>query len=126
MSFIHSPETIASVARYAESGMSGSQIAAQFEGMTRNVVIGIANRNKIQLHGTRNGKRTLKKAMAIQILTCELVAEEVPTSLITFEQLTPMSCRWPIGFRDYMFCGKPKLGSFPYCAGHCRLAYNPR
>jgi hypothetical protein len=79
MSFIHSKEVIASVARYAESGMSGSQIAAQFEGMTRNSVIGIANRNRIQLHGTKNGDRTLKKAMAVQPPICEPVIEEVPT-----------------------------------------------
>ena len=43
-------------------------------------------------------------------------------------ELTEHSCRWPIGDpgdADFFFCGGPTASSLPYCAHHCRVAYQP-
>jgi hypothetical protein len=124
MSAVHSKETIASIARFAENGLSASQIAAEIGGMTRCAVIGLAGRNKIPLHGVAKPREhAVAKPPYMQ---CEPVAEDAPTDLITFEQLGPNTCRFPFGDRDYLFCGRPKFGELPYCARCCAMAYRER
>lgn len=127
MSAIHSKETIASIAEYAASGMSASQIAAKFENMTRNSVVGIAFRNKFKLDGRHSGGSKPGQAMAKPTyMQCEPIVEEIPADLISFEELGPPNCKWPFGDADYKFCGKKRWGELPYCASHCRVAYAPR
>lgn len=46
--------------------------------------------------------------------------------LLTVNDLTHDSCRWPIGDpkdADFHFCGKKAVADRPYCAEHCELAY---
>jgi GcrA cell cycle regulator len=127
MSAVHSKETIASIARFAENGLSASQIAAQIGNMTRCAVIGVAGRNKIPLHGVAK-PREPKPVAKPPYMQCEPVAEEVIPAdhTVTFDGLKPHHCRWPIGTRDYIFCGNTKLDGFPYCSGHCRIAFQQR
>ncbi|NRG19657.1 GcrA cell cycle regulator [Rhizobiales bacterium] len=57
------------------------------------------------------------------------VAELVPMAKkATILQLTERTCKWPIGdpsTEDFYFCGNPSDPSVPYCAYHCRMAYQP-
>jgi GcrA cell cycle regulator len=129
MSAVHSKETIASIAKYAENGLSASQIAAVIGNMTRNAVIGLAGRNKIPLHGVAKPREPRKPVAKPPYMQCEPVAEDAVesprTDLITFEQLGPNTCRFPFGDRDYLFCGRPKFEDLPYCARCARRAFQP-
>lgn len=45
------------------------------------------------------------------------------TSLL---DLNERICKWPVGHPgepDFHFCGKPANPGFPYCVGHCGVAY---
>lgn len=44
--------------------------------------------------------------------------------LITLEQLGNNTCRWPIGERDFLFCGCHTAGNL-YCDYHARVAFRP-
>ncbi|KAF0115673.1 MAG: GcrA cell cycle regulator [Hyphomonadaceae bacterium] len=49
-------------------------------------------------------------------------------SLISVLELTPTMCKWPIGDptdADFGFCGAKAHGSWPYCAEHGAVAYQP-
>jgi GcrA cell cycle regulator len=42
--------------------------------------------------------------------------------------LTDATCRWPIGEpdeADFAFCGAAPFKRYPYCVGHCLIAYRP-
>jgi GcrA cell cycle regulator len=43
-------------------------------------------------------------------------------------QLTEATCHWPIGdpaSAEFFFCGGKSVAGLPYCAHHCRMAYQP-
>jgi len=47
---------------------------------------------------------------------------------VTFADLGEQHCRWPIGDPasvEFRFCGAQPLTERPYCARHCRMAYQP-
>lgn len=129
MSAVHSKETIASIARFAENGLSASQIAAVIGNMTRNAVIGLAGRNKIHFHGLPGGRKPRERAVAKPpYMQCEPVKEEVPTDLITFEQLGPDTCRFIFGtdHQNYLFCGKRVVDGRSWCLQHCKICFQLR
>jgi GcrA cell cycle regulator len=42
--------------------------------------------------------------------------------------LSDTTCRWPVGEPDeanFVFCGAAPFGRYPYCIGHCLIAYRP-
>jgi GcrA cell cycle regulator len=42
--------------------------------------------------------------------------------------LTEATCRWPVGEpgeEDFVFCGAAPFKRYPYCVGHCLIAYRP-
>lgn len=46
----------------------------------------------------------------------------------TILQLNERTCKWPIGDPsrdDFYFCGRNSDPGTPYCAHHCRIAYQP-
>lgn len=46
----------------------------------------------------------------------------------TILQLNERTCKWPIGdpsTDDFYFCGRQSDSASPYCAHHCRIAYQP-
>ncbi|MBA5779211.1 GcrA cell cycle regulator [Stappia sp. F7233] len=57
------------------------------------------------------------------------VAELVPLSQrATILTLNERTCKWPIGdptSDDFYFCGHSSDPGVPYCAYHCRIAYQP-
>jgi GcrA cell cycle regulator len=59
----------------------------------------------------------------------EPIAELVPISeRATILTLTERTCKWPIGdpsSEDFYFCGRNSDAGVPYCAHHCKIAYQP-
>ncbi|MTI42724.1 Global cell cycle regulator GcrA [Roseibium hamelinense] len=59
----------------------------------------------------------------------EPIAELVPISQrATILTLTERTCKWPIGdpaTDDFYFCGRTSDAGVPYCAHHCKIAYQP-
>jgi GcrA cell cycle regulator len=46
----------------------------------------------------------------------------------TIMELKEYSCRWPVGDpgkEDFRYCGARSATGLPYCAYHCRIAYQP-
>ena len=89
------------------AGRSARQIADELgDGVTRNAVIGKAN---------RLGLSTPTKKAAPE--------EEKPVRTPGKKGRT---CQWPIGHpgtKGFRFCGKPAEPNRPYCAEHCAIAY---
>jgi len=49
--------------------------------------------------------------------------------LVTFDELGPDHCRWPVGDPrrgPFGFCGAPRQGTGPYCEAHRQMARVPR
>jgi GcrA cell cycle regulator len=139
------------IGRLAKDGLSASEIADKFDGMTRNSVIGLAFRNPdlIELNGNPGTHRTprekvlrmprkkkavqtaafLLKSSAQPDMKCQQLPPEPEIledcQLITLLELTDATCKWPIGDRDYTFCGRKSIAGLPYCAHHCRISYAP-
>jgi GcrA cell cycle regulator len=43
-------------------------------------------------------------------------------------ELSDGTCRWPVGDpgeADFLFCGAAPFKPYPYCVGHCLIAYRP-
>ncbi len=102
-------------------GQSACQIAEVLgEGVTRNSVIGKANRlglSKPSKSSVTRKQRTQEKVKA------KLMAPEGGATILT---LTASTCRWPIGDpgdEDFRFCGGPSSSEQPYCEYHSQLAY---
>lgn len=57
------------------------------------------------------------------------IADVVPISeRATILTLTETTCKWPIGdpaTDDFYFCGRISEAGVPYCAYHCKIAYQP-
>jgi GcrA cell cycle regulator len=139
---IHTPETKAEIGRLAATGLSASEIAAEMGLKSRHVVIGMADRNPdlIQLQGKAAGGRpkgcNQKPSHAMRVkrsgscgakpppMLCEHIQDDAPDDPVTFSELEPHHCKWPIGLRDYIFCGRTRIDGQPYCGGHCRIAFN--
>lgn len=54
----------------------------------------------------------------------------IPTDQrLSLMELSEATCHWPVGDpekRDeFFFCGGKALSNLPYCAHHCRVAYQP-
>lgn len=91
-------------------GCSAREVAGRL-GVTRNAVIGKANR--MGLSHNSNAMREAERAAR-------------PSSPL---QLTERMCRWPIGHPgepDFHFCGVQREPGRPYCDEHCALAYRGR
>jgi GcrA cell cycle regulator len=142
-------------------GLSASQIAAEFGGITRNAVIGKVHR--LGLSGrakaasssmprqrkprapsqfTRTSRPVSRGNTALAhhvqpFLGMEPEPEPEPELLdniipigqrCSILQLTEATCHWPIGdpsSAEFFFCGGKSVTSQPYCAYHCRVAYQP-
>jgi GcrA cell cycle regulator len=47
---------------------------------------------------------------------------------VGFEEIHQFACRWPLGdpmSGDFAYCGLKSANGRSYCAGHCRMAYQP-
>ncbi|SLN12404.1 GcrA family cell cycle regulator [Oceanibacterium hippocampi] len=87
------------------NGKTAADIAEALGGVTRNAVIGKANRLNLSAKG-----------------------EAKPAS-VRAEPSAKRPCQWPIGHPgepDFRFCNKEAAAGKPYCVHHCNLAYQNR
>lgn len=123
-------------------GMSASQIAAVFEGATRNGIAGFYHRHRSKLSGCplrvrvetsakvkrkRDAQPKPKKAASMKVHPIpETVAAPV-SRFLPLHALGHGECKYPTNNaasgEDHLFCGAEAEGS--YCAFHTRLAYRP-
>lgn len=130
------------------AGLAASQIALRL-GVTRNAVCGMARRQELDRRARSNQysaqhggkrKRTLKARLTGHgahvrwpiIEAAPLPPQPVddlaipPVPLRSLMQLTDVICRRPVGTLgavDFFFCGARLKADAPYCAAHCRAAY---
>lgn len=83
-----------------------------------------------QTHGSAALKIDTAPAPVVQPApAAEPVAELAPISKrASILTLTERTCKWPIGdpaTDDFYFCGRFSDAGVPYCAYHCKIAYQP-
>ena len=94
-----------------EKGVSAREISKKLGNISRNAVIGKANRLGLSKKNEEE-KKVKQKSFDLSIL--------VPNM---------SGCKWPIGHpgdEDFYFCGKPTILNKPYCAEHCLIAYRKK
>jgi GcrA cell cycle regulator len=92
-------------------GVSARDIATRLGDISRNAVIGKANRLGLSKKLSSEDK-TIKK---------EINASSLVPNM--------NGCKWPIGHpgdNDFYFCGKPVIPGKPYCGEHCLIAYRKK
>ena len=148
-------ERVETLKKLWTDGLSASQIAAELGGITRNAVIGkvhrlgLSGRAKTPAVAAPRPRKPRQPAHMLRVArpvvrgntalaqAFELDVEpesEIVDNVIPIGQrrnlleLSEDTCRWPIGDPgnpDFFFCGGPTLTALPYCAYHCRVAYQP-
>jgi GcrA cell cycle regulator len=132
-------------------GLSASQIAAELGGITRNAVIGkvhrlgLSGRAKSPSSAAPRPRKARSSGHMMRVprgsirgntaLAYDYDVEPEPELIEipveqrkTLLQLTEKTCRWPVGdpgSTDFFFCGGERANELPYCAYHCRVAYQP-
>jgi GcrA cell cycle regulator len=149
---IWTPEQKDTLRDLAAEKFTADEIALKM-GVTRNAIIGICHRNKIQLHGVLFGAnrpkeprsygfrlpRRAPRALPPPITVAPPLAPApspvpvpalapAPANPISLLDLTNETCRWPISDdgEPYMFCGALEAGlgeRIVYCRVHARMAY---
>ena len=117
-------ERVARLTELWTAGYSARNIAEQLGGVTRNAVIGKANRlglsKPTKSSITRRRKREARETPPPEEI---VVGPEGGVSILT---LTTSTCRWPLGHpgeETFRFCGARTKTGQPYCEAHCRMAY---
>ena len=124
-------------------GNTASQIAEIIGGISRNAVIGKANRlnlsSKLKAKNTssyqgfqdndevNNSKQRKSRKSRFQSLIIEKNFE--PENPKQLEELDEESCKWPINHPDedsFYFCGRSSLKEFSYCKLHLLYAYQAK
>jgi len=119
-------ERITELTRFWQEGYSARQIAERLaDGITRNAVIGKANRLGLSKPSKSSVTRqNRQKERAEKVLQLQPPMDEGATIF----SLTASTCRWPIGDPvdlGFHFCGANSNVAAPYCDYHAAMAYQP-
>ena len=125
MTFKWTPQNVQKLKKMLAKGMSARQIAEDF-GVTRNSVIGKANRLGLSVQAEKKTKTTTpakadKPKKAPAKVKREVIHIAQPTS-----PTSESACQWPIGdpgTPEFRFCYEPAKAGRPYCSEHCDIAY---
>ena len=119
-------------------GNTASQIAQIIGDVTRNAVIGKANRlnlsNKLSPKSTINNfhkKKPTNIPRGRKVKFKSLIIEKnfEPENPIQLEELNDNTCKWPTGHPNepnFYFCGRKSLKYFSYCKLHLLYAFQPK
>lgn len=91
-------------------GIPSREIAEKIGNVSRNAVIGKANRLGLS-------KKSTKVNLEQRVTNSPNISVLVPNM---------SGCKWPIGHPgdpDFYFCGKETVPGKPYCGEHCLIAY---
>jgi GcrA cell cycle regulator len=117
------PDLIEQLRGYLAQGLSCGHIAGLM-GVSRNAIIGKANRLRLGLRPRDGVRATVKvqvKEIAAEADPEEPEIQEPGYSLFDLEE---RQCRWVIqDDPSYRFCGDKVVNGYPYCGEHARRAY---
>ena len=136
-------EKVAKLKELWGKGNTASQIAEIIGGISRNAVIGKADRlnlsAKIKTRSVASNKdfdestdnKSIKSNKSRKNRFKSLIIEKdfEPENPKQLEELDENSCKWPIGHPDeenFYFCGRSSLKDFSYCKLHLLYAYQPK
>jgi GcrA cell cycle regulator len=137
-------ERIALLKNRMDAGLSCGQIAQEL-GVSRNAVIGKANRLGLsrfkraidgrETIGMRRSTRAKTQVTILRALWAKPQLAAFATLAVdgahacSLLELQQWHCRWPMGdpgSKDFGFCGAKPIDGLPYCPRHARMAYRPR
>jgi len=134
--------------RLWRSGLTASQVAERLgHGLSRNAVIAKLHRLGLQRRSETSQRRTRKRRAAGNHAEHKK-NPRIPKPKLEWEPFVPGpdlvvpaherkgildldddDCRWPIGdpqSADFTFCNHKAIPGLPYCAHHCRRAYQAK
>lgn len=129
MSSIWSDEIVNALKELAAQGLSASQCASHFNGMSRNAAVGLAFRKGFHFLGINNGShhhsvKTKYKCAEIK------VAPDIPVATtLALEELKSNSCRYIFGDvrnPNHRYCGAKQFEGYSWCAEHCMVVFDSR
>jgi hypothetical protein len=96
------------------TGMSASEMA-EIMGVTRNAIISKCRHMCLKI---------VSQAPSVK-KTVQATNTRAPKGGVSSLDLKSHHCRWPISPEGerYRFCGAQRVGLYPYCHGHGRMAY---
>ena len=126
------------------NGNTASEIAQIIGDVTRNAVIGKANRlnlsskviknfnNKSKsklFDNNQNEEERKNKTKKIKFKSLIIEKDFEPENPKSLEELSDDTCKWPVGHpneSDFYFCGRNSLEKFSYCKLHLLYAFQPK
>ena len=138
-----SDEKVAKLKELWGSGKTASQIAEIIGGVSRNAVIGKSFRLNLSAK-IKTRKATSNQSFENSLETKNISSRRVrknkfksliiekdfePENPKQLEELDENVCKWPIGHPDeknFYFCGRKPIDSFPYCKLHVLYAFQPK
>jgi GcrA cell cycle regulator len=118
-------ERVARLTELWTAGYSARSIAEILGSITRNAVIGKANRLGLSKPTKSSMTRARRRDEGEPAPREEPVAAG-PEGGVSILTLTTATCRWPLGHpgeEDFRFCGARTRAGQPYCETHSRMAY---